>query len=351
MIDALLELLKSGVGKIFTAAGSAIFFDKELVFHEVVGKPEPRNLKDVDADTNSLFDLASITKIFTSTALLRVFYSNGISIDIPVSSILPEFLKNAEGEEREIRRKVTFRHLLTHSSGLPSWVPYYKKYRGEEIRAAVLSEKLVYIPGEKVLYSDLGFMILGWALERIAGGSLDVIMNKEVFTPFKLENTGFGPFKCGRSVATEYCVWRKRRICGEVHDENAYALGGIAGHAGLFSTVLDVAKLGVTWLRSLMGLDSLGVPRKIVQEAVSLQVKFQNSRRGIGWALWSPSSPARALGRRTFGHTGFTGTSLYIDPDSKLVISLLTNRVYFGRDPAPILLFRVKFHKLVKELI
>lgn len=350
MIDALKELLESGIGRIFTAAGSAVFFDGELIFHKVVGKPEPESLKDVNADPNSLFDLASVTKIFTTTALLRVFYSHGISIDISVSSILPEFLRNSKGAERGLRKKITFRHLLTHSSGLPSWVPYYSKFEGKEIVNAVLSQKLVYEPGEKVLYSDLGFMILGWALERVTGKSLNVIIQQEVLSPFGLDNSGFGPFKCGRSVATEYCMWRKRRVCGEVHDENAYALGGAAGHAGLFSTVLDVAKLGLVWLRSLMGLESLGVPRKIVKEAVSLKKQFQNARRGIGWALWSPTSPARALGKRTFGHTGFTGTSLYIDPDKKLVVSLLTNRVYFGRDPALILLFRVKFHQLVNDL-
>ncbi len=351
MINTLKEMLESGIGRIYTAAGSAVFFDGKLVFHEVVGKPEPERLKDTVADTSSLFDLASVTKIFTTTALLKVFYSNGISIDLPVSSILPEFLKNTQGDERRLRRKITFRHLLTHSSGLPSWMPYYKKFIGKELASAVLSEKLVYEPGEKVLYSDLGFMILGWALERITGKSLKVVIKEEVLSPFGLKDTGFGPFKCGKAVATEYCNWRKRRICGEVHDENAYALGGVAGHAGLFSTVLDVAKLGLVWLRGLMGLESLGVPRKVIKEAVSLQKQFQNIRRGIGWALWSPSSPARALGERTFGHTGFSGTSIYIDPDRKLVVSLLTNRVYFGRDPAPILLFRVKFHQLVRDLI
>ncbi len=351
MFIELKNLLKSGVGKIYTAAASTIFYNDQILFNEVVGVPDLMTRSDITVDSSYLFDLASLTKIFTTTATLRILYSEGISIDLPVSSVLPEFLNG--GANRGLLRKemVTFRHLLTHSAGLPSWKAYFKNFRRQDLKKAVISEELIYMPGERILYSDLGFMILGWAIERITGESLRQVIFDEVILPLKLGNTGFGPFPCKRCVATEYCEWRRRRICGEVHDENAYALGGVAGHAGLFSTAFDVAKLGLTWLRGLLGLESFGIPRKIVKEAVSVQKQFRNTRRGLGWALWSPSSPARALGERTFGHTGFTGTSLYVDPDRRLVVSLLTNRVYYGRNPAPILLFRIKFHQLVKDII
>ncbi len=339
------ELMDSGVNSIYTAAGAVVYYQGDEIFEYYTGSTGHGPDKEINEST--LFDIASITKVFTATAFLKVFYSRGYSIEMPVVSIVPEFSQNSEPYDKSV---VTFKHILTHSSGLPSWKPYYEKLKGDEIKKAVLSESLIYPPGSKVLYSDLGFMILGWALERITGKKLDEVIKIHLTEPLGLKNTGYGPFPCENTVATELCNWRKRRICGEVHDENAFALGGIAGHAGLFSTPRDVADFGLAWLDSIYGVNHLGLPRRIVIDAVSPQIEFQNQRRGLGWALWTPSSPARYLGKNTFGHTGFTGTSLFVDPDRKLVVSLMTNRVYFGRNPAPILLFRIKFHRKIAEL-
>ena len=345
MITEIKDLMDSGVDSIYTAAGTVVYFKGDKIFEYYTGSTGHGPNKKITETT--LFDIASITKVFTTTSLLKVFYDRGYSIEMPVVSILPEFSQNSDPYKKSL---VTFKHLLTHSSGLPSWKPYYENLTGEDIKSAVFRESLIYPPGSKVLYSDIGFMILGWALERITGKKLNEVIKIHLSEPLGLKNTDYGPFPCENTVATELCSWRKRRICGEVHDENAYALGGTAGHAGIFSTPDDVARFGLAWLDSIYGVNHLGLPHRIVIDAVTPQIKFQNQSRGLGWALWTSSSPARYLGKNTFGHTGFTGTSLFVDPDRKLVVSLMTNRVYFGRNPAPILLFRIKFHRKIAEL-
>ncbi len=347
------ELLESGLFSVYTAAASAIFYKGNLVYHVRVGKPNPDKEPERDISEDSLFDIASITKIFVTTAFLSIFYKKGFSIDTPVSSILPGFSGKrpvASGNRFFDIGKITFRHLLTHSAGLPSWKPYYKSTRGEDLKKAVLSSELAYTPGEMVLYSDPGFMIIGWALERITGKSLRDVVKETVIEPEGLQNTDYGPIRSERCIATEFCPWRRRRLCGEVHDENAFALGGVAGHAGIFSTAYDVARLGLAWLEGISGVSHFGLPRRVFVEGVIPQKEFQNQRRGLGWALWTQGSPARYLSKNTFGHSGFTGTSLFVDPDRELVVSLLTNRVYYGRNPAEILLFRIKFHRKVAEL-
>ncbi len=347
------ELLESGLFSVYTAASSAIFYKGNLVYHVRVGKPNPDREPERNIGDDSLYDIASLTKIFVTTALLSLFYKKGFSIDIPVSSIIPEFTGKRPVSSTDKLfdiGKITFRHLLTHSAGLPSWKPFYKKMKGEEIKRAVLSTELSYIPGEMIVYSDLGYMIIGWALERITGKSLRDVVRETVIDPIGLQNTDYGPIDRERCIATEFCPWRKRRLCGEVHDENAFALGGVAGHAGIFSTAFDVAKLGLMWLEGISGISHFGLPRRVFVDAVMPQKEFQNQRRGLGWALWTQGSPARFFGKNTFGHLGFTGTSLFVDPDRELVVSLLTNRVYYGRNPASILLFRIKFHRKVAEL-
>jgi len=171
LLPEIKDLMDSGVNSIYTAAGAVVYLDGEEIFEYYTGFPEKDGEEKITEET--LFDIASLTKIFTTTAFLRVFYSRGYSVDMPVVSFLPEFSRNGEPYGKD---KVTFRQLLTHSSGLPSWKPYYETLKKEEIKNAVLGESLIYPPGSKVLYSDLGFMIIGWTLERIAGKSLDRII-------------------------------------------------------------------------------------------------------------------------------------------------------------------------------
>jgi CubicO group peptidase (beta-lactamase class C family) len=243
--------------------------------------------------------------------------------------------------------KVTIRHLLTHTSGLPAWRPLHRQAR-EAIRPFVLNTFFSYPTGMRVVYSDLGLIVLGRVLEMVGERPLAEIIHTLVLEPLGLTAVHFSPVQPELAAPTEFCQWRQRRIRGEVHDENAFALGGVAAHAGLFGTANDVAALGQAWLDVLQGSSDF-LPRTLAQEAVHLQAEDGNVRRGLGWALWSPStgSPSQPLSRTSFGHTGFTGTSLYIDPERELVIACLTNEVYNGRVDRGIGPFRVKLHQEV----
>jgi CubicO group peptidase (beta-lactamase class C family) len=183
-------------------------------------------------------------------------------------------------------------------------------------------------------------------MEVVAERPLTSIIQSLVLDPLRLATIQFGPVAPECAAPTEFCQWRQRRIRGEVHDENAWALGGVAAHAGLFGPAAAVAGLGQVWLDILQGRSDF-LPRSLAQEAVQLQVEDGPVRRGLGWALWSPSpeSPSHPLSRSSFGHTGFTGTSLYIDPERELVVACLTNEVYNGRADRSIGPFRVRLHE------
>jgi CubicO group peptidase (beta-lactamase class C family) len=200
-------------------------------------------------------------------------------------------------------------------------------------------------------------ILLGEAVARLAGVSLDAYVRRAVLAPLGLAQTTYNPLASAvpmdQIVATELCAWRQRRCLGEVHDENAASLGGVAGHAGLFSTAWDVAVLG----QMVLNDGSYSVTRILSPETVAemtrVQVNMNDNPRGLGWLLRSEtgSSSGRLFGPRSFGHTGFTGTSLWVDPDRELIVVLLTNRVYYGRDPEGIIAFRPRLHDAVVEAI
>jgi CubicO group peptidase (beta-lactamase class C family) len=203
-----------------------------------------------------------------------------------------------------------------------------------------------------IVYSDIGLITLGLALERLTSQSLDAIVAERVCAPLSLIRTRYAPaVKARDAVApTEFCAWRKRRIKGEVHDENAARLGGVAAHAGLFSTAQEVARFGASFLGQ-------GVPRlltpEIVAEMTRPQAEEGATRRGLGFALWSPDpgTSGHPFGVTAFGHTGFTGTSLWIDPERALVVALLTNEVYNGREDRSIGPLRVAVHQAIVEAV
>ncbi len=367
-MDELRKIMEDGVGRVFTACASVVVQDGDVVFQDAVGLLDPED-PDSKAGIDSLFDLASITKLFTATLFLQLVDDEVIEIDAPVSSVLPEFSGFREirpfenplapgkfistGDEGAVDASaVTFRHLLTHSGGLPGWKPFYKLGSPSEIRRAVMSVDFAYVPGTKVVYSDPGFMILGWSIEKLTGMPLNEAVNRFLRAPYQLPSIGYGPVPRERAAATEFCPWRGRRMRGEVHDENAWALGGVSGHAGLFGNAVDLARFGMLWLETVSG-DPVLMETDLAREATALQMEHGVMRRGLGWALWSPSetSPSHPFSRETFGHTGFTGTSIYIDPERRLVVVLLTNRVYFGRDAKGIRDFRLKFHSKIVELM
>ena len=358
----LTTFLQEAVGRVFPAAALQVWQQGPVVHDEAVGWLDPE-MRQQPTMRETLFDLASLTKLFTTTAFLRLVAAGKVELDQPVVTVLPEF-----GGQRPVQPyedplhpgqlvtisaatepvdagKVTYRHLLTHTSGLPAWRPLYQQ-GWEEIRPFVLNSFFSYVTDSRVVYSDLGLILLGWVMEVVAERPLASIIQSLVLDPLRLATIQFGPVAPECAAPTEFCQWRQRRMRGEVHDENAWAVGGVAAHAGLFGTAAAVAGLGQAWLAVLQGRSDF-LPRSLAQEAINLRAEDGLVRRGLGWALWSslPASASYPLSRSSFGHTGFTGTSLYIDPERELVVACLTNEVYNGRADRSIGPFRVRLHE------
>jgi serine-type D-Ala-D-Ala carboxypeptidase len=314
---------------------------------------------DFDVAVGTLFDLASLTKAVATTTMAMILYERGLlELDAPVSGTLPEFLT---GDAR--RREVTFRMLLAHSSGLPAYEKLFLKARSrDELLTAAFSMPLTADPGTRAEYSDIGFITLGIVLERIAEEPLDTFCIRELFGPLGMSNTTFNPprelhakipptadEREGDASSTKpRSMFRKRIIKGEVHDENAFVLGGVAGHAGLFSTAEDVARFAHVML-------SGGNP-VLRPETIALFARREGSPAGTSRALgWdTPSAPSQSgthFGPRSYGHLGYTGTSLWIDPDRQLSITLLTNRTWPDCSNQAIKLVRPKIHDAVMESI
>ncbi len=322
------------------------------------------------AGRETRFDLASVSKLFTVAAFMTLVEEGHVALDQPVSTVLAEVRGSravapyedplAPGEMVSVAvdappvemEEITFRQLLTHSAGLPAWRPLFRQGSREAALAMALTTAPAYPTGTQTIYSDIGLIWLGLAIERLAGQPLDEAVRRRVTSPLGLDHTGYLPIgeaDAADIAPTELCAWRRRRIAGEVHDENAASLGGVSGHAGLFSTAADIARFGQAFLdggRPLLGSAT-------VAEMVREQVAAGPVRRGLGFALWSPDPEASGnpFGPRAFGHTGFTGTSLWIDPDRSLVVALLTDEVYYGRENRRIGPLRIAVHRAIVEAV
>lgn len=301
-------------------------------------------------ELNAIFDLGSITKpVATATSTMILLERGRLRLDDPVKLFIPSF---AEGH----KDKVTIYHLLTHTSGLPAWKPLYKECR---TRSDFLRElcrmQLEYHPDEKVVYSCLGFILLTFVLEKITHESLASFSSREIFKPLRLENTFFNPPQrlWERTVATEQCSWRNRVLIGEVHDENAYGMRGVSGNAGLFSTAHDVA----VYAQMMLNKGKYGGVRVLSSSSIGLMTKNYTSKlgepRGLGWLLKSErlSSAGDFFSSSSFGHTGFPGTSLWIDPEKELIAILFTNRIHPTRENEAFLHIRPIFHNLIASAI
>jgi CubicO group peptidase (beta-lactamase class C family) len=386
------RVMRDGLGGVFPAAVLLVARRGRVVLHRAYGYLDPETRRR-PTRPDSLFDLASVTKLFTAMAFMTLVEAGRVALDTPVARVLPEFggaRPIAETEDplakttvpadpafagQEVDAgQVTFWHLLTHTSGLAAWRSLYRE-NGDEIGNVPLPHHVAaeerdrriaaihglygfaFPPGARMVYSDLGFILLGEAIARLAGTPLDVAVRRAVLEPLGLDKTTYNPLAHGvpadEIVPTERCAWRQRRCQGEVHDENAASLGGVAGHAGLFSTARDVAVLGQAYLDGgSYGGRSILSPATVA-EMTRVQVNFADDPRGLGWVMRWPegSSSGHLFGPRSYGHTGFTGTSLWVDPDRELVVVLLTNRVYGGRDPEGILAFRPQLHDAVIEAL
>jgi CubicO group peptidase (beta-lactamase class C family) len=271
------------------------------------------------------FDLASITKVFVSTVALAQVAAGALPLDESLSGIIGEWRGTAH-------EPITLRRILAHDAGFRSGADY-RSLLGKDVERFALTEPLATAPGTQVIYSDLGFIALGTIVARAARGGSQARVVERAIEAFGTHATAYRPRGAERPAipATETDAWRGS-VQGDVHDEKAYLMGGVAGHAGLFGDARDVARLGEWFLGALHGRRS-PLDRELVREAVREQAWDPILRRGLGWALKTndENSCGPLMSMSTFGHTGFTGTSIWADPERDLSVVLLTNNVHHGR--------------------
>lgn len=276
---------------------------------------------------NTVYDLASLTKVLILTTSVMLAVDEGLlSLDDPVQRLVPEF----QGAGKE---QVTVRQLLTHTSGLPAHRRLWEEATTRDAALAlVFQTPLDTTPGTRTVYSDLGIIVLTQAIERVFGLPIDVLARRRILDPLGLSSTRYRPPPSWRDriAPTELDPWRGRMLRGEVHDENAALLGGVSGHAGLFGSASDLVRFG-EWLLG-DGAASPPLPRSLPGFIRRAEI-VPGSSRALGWDTPSPGSSAGTrLSARSIGHTGFTGTSIWIDFDRRLVVVLLSNRVHPTRD-------------------
>jgi CubicO group peptidase (beta-lactamase class C family) len=349
---------------VLAARDDAIAFERAFGFRSLLPARSALQL-------DTVYDLASLTKpLATSVALMLLVRERQIGIDEPVA----RFLSGFGGENQTI----TARQLLTHTSGLPAWKPYYEEVIKLEaagtanfiasveakrfVMELVRREAPLYPPAAQCLYSDLGFILLGELIETLSGMSLDEFCVERIYRPLGLpsmrfinltELNGRGGEQTNDSIApTEDCPWRKRILCGEVHDDNAYVMGGVAGHAGLFATGRDVHGLLTRLNRCLHGMDDF-LPSSILEDFFTKDHSVANSRFALGWdtPARERSASGSAFSARSVGHLGFTGTSIWWDLEKNCQIILLTNRVHPTRKNDKIRNFRPHIHDLIMKAL
>ena len=340
--EPVVAYLQSQVDSAFPGATIAVGYGDSVVLLAAVGHYGADDKRPVTPET--IYDLASLTKVIgLTTAAMMLVDSGKLDLDGPVQRYVPAF----QGTNKE---RVTIKHLLTHSSGMPAWRPLYAEAKTrEEALALVDTTTLLKQPGDTFVYSDLGAITLTQAVEAITGQRLNDFLDARLFGPLGMTSTGFLPPESWRDriAPTENdTVFRHRLLRGEVHDENAGRLGGVSGHAGLFSTAPDLAVFA-EWLLRLRRIDSLHVRDFTHRQGIP-----PGSSRALGWDTPSElSSAGTKMGPNAFGHTGFTGTSIWFDPDRNLFIILLTNRVNPTRANAKILQVRRRVADLVNDAL
>jgi CubicO group peptidase (beta-lactamase class C family) len=345
MIDAVANNVFPG-GVLFVSQ------DRNLVFFEAYGDANLFSGRKMTKQT--VFDLASLTKpLATALAVMELIQQSRLTLKENLGSILPLF-KNTDKE------KIRVENLLYHNSGLPDYRPYYKLVkelepgqRKDALREFLIKEPLIHPPGHEVVYSDLGFMILCWVIEEVAGIRLDRFVTENIYRPLGLKTMFFLPVDkmspVAEFAATERCPWRGLLLEGVVHDDNAYSVGGIEGHAGLFGTAGGVFVL----LSELMAVYGGSVSKGVFDIDLTRRFLLRNKHVGRALGFDTPSSVGSSCGRyfskRTVGHLGFTGTSFWMDMDRGIVVILLTNRIHPSRDNNRINTFRPKLHDAVME--
>ena len=356
----ILDLLLSGVSEgVFPGSVLLVSRSKKNVFFEAVGNsslfPTPRPMT-----RQTRFDLASLTKpLATALSILCLVSQGMVRLDDSLALLL------SSTTLPEDKKEISLRQLLSHCSGLPAWKPYYlslrtlpQMVRKTQMRRQILEEPLAYPPATNTVYSDLGFLVIEWLLEEISGKDLYHFTQENLFAHFACRTPGFIPLgqktdhDHNQFADTEYCPWRGRILSGEVHDENAYALGGVAGHAGLFGTAQEVKCL-LDCILDTISAENTSVPwsREHLTEFLKPAQLHPSSTWALGFDTPASldSSAGHCFSANTVGHLGFTGTSFWLDLEKKISVILLTNRVHPSRDNEKIKEFRPLLHDAVME--
>ena len=363
--DPISQFLQQAVREgVFPGAVLFVKVKGQVVYHHAVGQMGEAPYE-YPTTTKTIYDLASLTKpLVTTTAILCLVQDGSLDLDQPAAKWLTEW-------ESTLYKATTIRQLLHHSSGLPAYRKYFETLsptasppkianerhaRFEKLLRIIAAESMEYLPDSQSLYSDLGFIALGAMIERRVGSIVSDFCRDRFFDSLNVNplffidaegNPSGGDGDLTRVAPTEQDPWRGRLVHADVHDENAYVLGGIAGHAGLFGTALSVSRISQAWLQALLGRSSI-LPTTLVQQFVKRQDFSGKSSWALGWDTPSaPSSSGNYFSPESFGHLGYAGTSLWIDPVRELEVILLSNRVHPTRENNQIQAFRPALHDLV----
>ena len=340
------------VNRVFPGGVLVVSLDSNIVFYAAYGYANIFSGRPMSPDT--IFDLASLTKpLATTLAVMKLVSQQKLELDQHLGSILLQFKNTDKGQ-------IKIEHLLYHNSGLPDYRPYYKSLcklepnlRKDALRDFLVKEPLINPVGKQVLYSDLGFIILCWVIEQVSRERLDRFVTKEIYSPLGLENLFFvdldSKSRKEKFAATERCPWRNIILDGAVHDDNAYVVGGIEGHAGLFGTADDLYRLLSLLLSVFHGRSTSHLFKKELLQTFFKREDSTGRALGFETPILTESSCGRYFSRESVGHLGFTGTSFWMDLERSVIVILLTNRIHPSRDNKKIKAFRPKLHDTVME--
>jgi beta-N-acetylhexosaminidase len=347
-------LEKAIADEAFPGASLAVGYKDKVALH-AFGKLS-YEAKSPQVNARTMYDVASLTKVIVTTTLVEKLvegdFKSPLNLDAPIERYLPEW---ANGPEPEWRHHVTVRHLMTHTSGLPAFKEYWRTSKGkQDTLRMIFAEPLEYEPGTKMVYSDLGIILMAEIIQRLTGRTLDDLAHEYIFTPLGMNDSMYRPpRKLWPQIApTEFdSTWRHRLIQGEVHDENAFAIGGVSGHAGVFSTAPDLAAFCQMLLNGGVYAHQRILKRATIAQFTAPQ-QLSSGARTLGWVVPTEgSSSGHYFSPHSFGHTGFTGTSIWIDADRQVFVVLLTNRVNPTRENHKIAEVRPALHDAVMQAL
>jgi serine-type D-Ala-D-Ala carboxypeptidase len=359
-LNELKILLETGLSEgVFPGAVLLVAKQDNVVFFRAAGHAV-LTPKAFPMRKETIFDLASLTKpLATTLAMMKLVEAGRVDLDEPITNILGKVVP-------EDKQTITPRLLLSHASGLPDWEPFFTRLEGippgerkQTVRDWVLKTPLTSVPGKEGRYSDLGFMVLEWIIEKHSGLLINRFVREQFYGPLGLEHTFFyeresrAPFGPEKFAATEGCPWRKTVLQGRVHDENAYAMGGYSGHAGLFGTARDVFEITRFLFATYLGKGPGLLAPETVRAFFTKQGNPKQSTWALGWDTPSRenSSAGKYFSEKSVGHLGFTGTSLWMDLEKGVVVIFFTNRIHPTRENEKIRAFRPRLHDRVMEVL